>query len=176
MCCRPVRSPEGPDTIDAAFRIHEERTLTGALSWAARAGHGTTDKRNIPLVLAGRYTCRWQDYSQVTLTNSRVALFRYLLLPIGPGVGSADPGMVSPDRADKREPSQAPALPSRSSAPPTTGTARLEILAAARTLAGQSADGSFTLMQILAEMQRTGTRYSESTTWSSVEGRIPSRW
>lgn len=47
------------DTIDAAFRIHEGRDLAGTLSWAARAGRGTTVGRDIPLLLGGRYTCRW---------------------------------------------------------------------------------------------------------------------
>src|SRR5258708_22703078 len=51
------------DTIDAEFRIHEDRVLTGTLSWATRAGRGTTTGRDTSLLLAGRYTCRWRDYS-----------------------------------------------------------------------------------------------------------------
>jgi hypothetical protein len=48
------------DTIDAEFRIHEDRVLTGTLSWATRAGRGTTTGCDTPLLLAGRYTCRWR--------------------------------------------------------------------------------------------------------------------
>ena len=160
------------DTIDAAFRIHEGRILTGTLSWAARAGRGTTASRDTPLQLVGRYTCRWQDYSQVALTNGRVAQFRYLLVDVGPGAGSsAVIGGVGSERAVQREPSAA--VPSsRSAVPPTPGTARFEILACARKLAERSADGSFTLPQILAEMRRAGSRYTESTIRTHVTSRM----
>lgn len=151
------------DTIDAAFRVHEGRVLTGNLSWAARASHGTTATRDTLLRLAGRYTCRWQDYSQVALTNGRVAQLRYLLVDVGPGAGSsAAIGSVGSERAVQREPS-ATVPSSRSAVPPTPGTARFEILACARKLAERSADGSFTLLQILAEMRQAGSRYTEST-------------
>lgn len=72
-----------PDTIDAAFRLHEGRILAGRLAWAARAGHGTTVKRDTPLQLAGQYPCQWRDYSEVGLPNGQVARFRYLLITAG---------------------------------------------------------------------------------------------
>jgi hypothetical protein len=160
------------DTIDAAFRIHEGRLLTGALSWAARAGRGTTASRDIPLRLVGRYTCHWRDYSQVALTNGRAAQFRYLLIGVGQGMSSsATTENAGLEQAGQHEPS--PAGPtSRSAAPPAEATARFEILASARKLAEQSADGSFTLMQILTEMRRAGSRYTESTIRTHVTSRM----
>ena len=78
------RSSPRPDTIDAAFRIHEGRVLEGTLSWAARAGRGTTSGRDIPLALTGQYPCHWRDYSQATASSGRLAQFRYLLLAVIP--------------------------------------------------------------------------------------------
>jgi hypothetical protein len=159
------------DTIDAAFRIHEGRVLTGALSWSARAGRGTTTSRDIPLRLAGRYTCHWQDYSQVALTNGRAAQFRYLLISVERGTSTAATETSGSERAGQHEPS--PAAPtSRSAAPPAEATARFEILASARKLAEQSVDGSFTLMQILTEMRGSGSRYTESTIRTHVTSRM----
>jgi hypothetical protein len=43
-----------------------------------------------------------------------------------------------------------------------SGTARSKILAAARKLAGRSADGTFAITEVLAEMRRAGTAYQES--------------
>jgi hypothetical protein len=68
------------DTIDAAFRLHEGRILAGTFAWAARAGRGTTRRRDAPMHLTGHYPCRWQDYSQVGQTKSQAASFRYLLI------------------------------------------------------------------------------------------------
>ena len=60
--------------------------------------------------------------------------------------------------------------PQRAS-PPASG-ARHEILSAARKLASCSPDGSFTVMQILTELRRTGTRYTESTIRTHVTSRM----
>ena len=158
------------DTIDAAFRVHEGRVLTGTLSWAARAGRGTTASRDIPLRLAGRYTCHWQDYSQVALTNGRTAQFRYLLIGVERGTSTAAAENADTERAGQHEPPAAPT--SRSAAPPAEATARFEILASARRLAEQSVDASFTLMQILTEMRRSGSRYTESTIRTHVTSRM----
>jgi hypothetical protein len=159
------------DTIDTQFRIHEDRVLTGTPSWAARAGRGTTTGRDTPLLLAGRYTCRWRDYSQVTVTNGRQSRFRYLLIAAQPGTSRpAAIGSTSPDRAGRREPS--PAVPASHQAPSAQSTARSEILVTARKLAEQSVDGSFTLLGILAEMRRAGSKYTESTIRTHVTSRM----
>jgi hypothetical protein len=160
------------DTIDAAFRIHEGRVLAETLSWAARAGRGTTVGRDIPLRLSGRYTCRWHDYSWVTRTDSQTALFRYLPIAIEPATASPKKiEAVSPDRPAVHDASQS-TTPLRSAQQPAENTARAEILATARSLAGQSADGSFTLAQILASMKRSGTLYAESTIRTHVTSRM----
>lgn len=66
------------DPVDAAFRIHEGRSLTGSLRWAELAGAGTIAKRDTPLILTGTYTCGWRDYSTIELATGKSAVFRYL--------------------------------------------------------------------------------------------------
>jgi len=54
-----------PDTIDAALRIREGRSLSGEVNWAVNAGPGTTKGRAVPLRVAGDYDLTWVDYSRV---------------------------------------------------------------------------------------------------------------
>lgn len=147
-------------TIDAAFRLHEGRVLEGTVGWAAHAGTGTTDRRDTPLRLAGRYACHWHDYSRLSLADGRSAAFRYLLI-------NASAGQASPPRA---QPAPRPQRALRSS-PPADG-ARQEILTAARRLISRSPDGSFTLAQILDEVCRADSRYAESTIRTHVTSRM----
>jgi hypothetical protein len=160
------------DTIDAAFRIHEGRVLAGTLSWTARAGRGTTTGRDTPLHLTGSYTCSWQDYSRVARADGKTALFRYLPIAVGPPPGHpAARGEVRPEKTAASAPAQSVRTlhPTRL---PAENTARAEILATARKLAEQSADGSFTLAQIIAAMRWAGTRYAESTIRTHVTSRM----
>jgi hypothetical protein len=157
------------DTIDAAFRLHEGRILEGTLAWGARAGQGTTTGRDAPLLLAGRYACHWRDYSHVTRTNGRTSQFRYLLITHVPD--QAGPAQAArPQVILQAQAVTAPPAPP--SAQTATSGAREEILAAARTLAGRSPDGSFTLMQIITFLRRAGSRYAESTIRTHVTSRM----
>ncbi len=70
------------NTIDAAFRLHEGRTITGRLAWSERAGKGTTRGREKALEIQGSYDLRWQDYS--TFGAGRNQRFRYLAVPVNP--------------------------------------------------------------------------------------------
>jgi hypothetical protein len=85
---RPNRRP---DTVDAAFRIHDGRLLRGTLVWSPLAGKGTIRGRDLPLVLAGSYECRWRAYSRVPDNNNRMVEFRYLAIEVGMN------GLVIPD-------------------------------------------------------------------------------
>lgn len=164
--------PARADCIDADFRLHEGRVLAGSLAWAPRAGAGTTKGRDTPLQLAGRYTCHWRDYSRVSLPDSGAAVFRYLLMPATAAPGSAP---SPPDRGPTRAAIPAAAqykAPQPPQAARPASSAREEILTAARRIAGRSPDGSFTLMQIITELHRSGTRYSESTIRTHVTSRM----
>jgi hypothetical protein len=162
--------PLRAESIDAAFRLHEGRVLQGTLTWAARAGAGTTKGRDTPLRLAGRYTCHWHDYSQVSLPQGRPAVFRYLPITASADRDSSHPvADAGHDTAMAGSPTMSPHQPQASD---PAGSARREILTAARTLASRSPDGSFTLMQIIAELRRTGTRYAESTIRTHVTSRM----
>ena len=60
-------------TIDAAFRLHEDRTLTGQLTWSEQASDGTkrTDKgKDQPIRLKGSYHLHWKDYSSLERETS----------------------------------------------------------------------------------------------------------
>ena len=51
-------------------------------------------------------------------------------------------------------------------------TARDEVLAAARTLATRSSDGTFSIEDVVALMRREGTSYKESTIRTHVVSRM----
>jgi hypothetical protein len=158
--------------IDAAFRLYEGRMLEGTVGWADRAGHGTTTGRDTPLVLANRYTCHWRDYSRVALTNGRTSQFRYLL--ITPTADHTDPAQIQADRPaqSSHQVKTVAAPPAPTTAQPAARSAREEILAAARTLADRSPDGSFTLMQVITSLRRADSRYAESTIRTHVTSRM----
>ena len=69
-----------PNTVDADFRIHDGRRLTGTVGWADAASDGTKQSREAPLTLRGEYRPAWQPYSKVA--RGRFTEFRYLLLPV----------------------------------------------------------------------------------------------
>ena len=66
------------ETIDAHFRLHEGRALTGALGWSDKAGPGTIKGIAGPLTLANTYALSWREYSSVAAGPA--GQFRYLLL------------------------------------------------------------------------------------------------
>ena len=69
-----------PDTIDAAFRVHEGRTIGGRLAWSKRAGAGTTKGRQSAIEVSGPYDLRWRDYS--TVEDGKNQRFRYLAVHV----------------------------------------------------------------------------------------------
>ena len=72
--------PGQRDTVDADFRIHEGREISGALAWAARTGPGTMKGRESPIQLQGSYRLRWQEYS--TFPEKSYGRFRYLAVSV----------------------------------------------------------------------------------------------
>jgi hypothetical protein len=154
--------------VDAAFRLHEGRALSGVLSWSASAGAGTTHKRDEPLILAGAYQCAWKHYGNVTGDNGRVVELRYLSIPVG---RSSPPPSPSPSAATAFSsplPEVVPVLGSSLS----RATAREEILAAVADIVRRSGREDFELGDVLAEMRRRGSRYSESTIRTHVVSRM----
>ncbi len=71
------KPPSSPDTIDAAFRLHEGRTITGKMAWSERAGAGTTKHREEPIRLNGSYDLHWEDYGD-SMGDGHNHRFRYL--------------------------------------------------------------------------------------------------
>ena len=69
--------------VDAAFRLHDGRVLSGLLSWGIDVGAGTTRGREAALAVSGSYSCKWRSYSDVATPNKRTA-FRYLALSVVP--------------------------------------------------------------------------------------------
>lgn len=70
-------NPPRPDTVDAAFRLHEGRSLSGELAWAEHAGTGTTANRQRVLNLAREYRCHWTPYSNLGVPRGE---FRSLVI------------------------------------------------------------------------------------------------
>ena len=78
----PVPAEEDPSrhANDAAFRLHEGRTISGKVDWSKRAGLGTT-KHRPPICLNGSYDLHWGNYADMGdgYKNRR---FRYLAVPV----------------------------------------------------------------------------------------------
>ena len=72
-------NPARPGTVDAAFRLDEDRALAGQLAWAAHAGVGTTRSREQILGLEREYRCHWEPYSNLGVPRGE---FRYLLASV----------------------------------------------------------------------------------------------
>ena len=68
-------------TMDAHFRLHEGRSLTGDLKWKDGTNPRTIAKREEPIFLAGSYNVNWQDYSEIL--NQKQSKFRYLVATVG---------------------------------------------------------------------------------------------
>ena len=65
-------------TVDAGFRLHEGRTITGEMTWSKRASAGTTKHREAPIRLYGSYDLQWRDYADAE--NGQYRRFRYLVV------------------------------------------------------------------------------------------------
>lgn len=78
--------PRNNQTVDASFRIHEGRSITGELSWRAGTSKGTMRDREEPIVIRGTYKLLWQDYSE--LRRAKYGNFRYLLVKVDGGHGA----------------------------------------------------------------------------------------
>lgn len=69
-------------TVDAAFRLHEGRSLSGELCWGAGASAGTMRTREQAITLQTQCDVKWTDYSQIgSGWNSR---FRSIVVTINP--------------------------------------------------------------------------------------------
>jgi hypothetical protein len=78
---RPARST---NSVDRAFRLNDERKLTGSLAWDARAAAGTVRTREHTLALSGTYALAWRDYAQIDSTAN--GQFRFLAVPVAPSL------------------------------------------------------------------------------------------
>jgi len=76
-------TPRDSQTVDASFRIHHGRILTGELTWGVRASEGTMRGREKALHIKGVYNLNWQDYSAPS--QGSYGRFRYLLVKIESG-------------------------------------------------------------------------------------------
>ena len=72
------KHPSSKETVDAAFRIHEGKTVMGKLSWTENAGNGTTKGRP-PFELQGEYHMAWLPYSSL---NTNYGDFKYCLIEV----------------------------------------------------------------------------------------------
>jgi hypothetical protein len=72
--------PRFKTTVDEAFSLTENRTLSGSMAWTEGASEGTKKNRNDNLLLSGIYKLSWQDFS-VASTES-YGQFRYLAVHV----------------------------------------------------------------------------------------------
>ena len=67
------------DTVDAAFRMHEGRVISGELAWGDHASDGTKRGREEPIRIKGSYSLQWQDYSEFPESFGK---FRYVAVSV----------------------------------------------------------------------------------------------
>ena len=75
------KPPRREGTVDAEFRLHEGRTVTGTMEWSEEASFGTKRGRDVPIHLSGSYALEWQDYGDEG--DGDYQRFRYLAIRIG---------------------------------------------------------------------------------------------
>jgi hypothetical protein len=66
------------NTIFDQFKILDDTTKTGRLSWADHASQGSIKNRGGPIFLRDKYQIHWSEYSK--LDNTRTGGFNYLIL------------------------------------------------------------------------------------------------
>jgi hypothetical protein len=72
--------PKDRGTVDAEFRIHDGRVITGAMQWGAKASEGTKRNREQPIVLRDTFTIKWEDYSRPSLSS--YGAFRFAVIEV----------------------------------------------------------------------------------------------
>lgn len=72
--------PVNTNTVDAAFRIHEGKSVTGDLAWKVDTSKGTMVTREEVLSLNEEYTMQWLPF--LTLNDEKNGEFRALLLKV----------------------------------------------------------------------------------------------
>ena len=70
-----------PAGISTAFSLRQDRHVAGRLEWAESTGAGTMKGREEPIDLAGRYSLRWAEYSDLKIPKGN---FRALRLDVTP--------------------------------------------------------------------------------------------
>ena len=79
------RYPRENHTVDADFRIHQDKVITGNLSWGSNASAGTKRGREETIQIKNTYNLTWSDYSEPSLES--YGKFRYLLVKVESGQG-----------------------------------------------------------------------------------------
>jgi len=74
--------PPNEQTIDADFRIHQSKNLSGNAQWGHKASIGTTRGREKPIQINGKYNFNWQKYSTPS-TSTSYGTFKYLIVEVG---------------------------------------------------------------------------------------------
>lgn len=74
------RPPSSATTVDAAFRLHDGRLLTGNVAWGSGASAGTMKSREKPIKLRASYPLEWRDFSSMAAGIG--SAFRYLAVPV----------------------------------------------------------------------------------------------
>ena len=67
-------------TVDAQFRLHENRVIRGTLQWSDEASEGTKRSRESDIKVQGDYQITWRDFSNPAA--GKYGRFRYLLIGV----------------------------------------------------------------------------------------------
>ena len=74
------KEPNTANTADASFRLHQGRSIQGALAWRIGAAEGTIKGREAPIILRNIYQVNWIDYSRPSIGG--YGQFRYAIFQV----------------------------------------------------------------------------------------------
>jgi hypothetical protein len=94
------RPGHGRATNADAFRIYEDRVISGSRGWGPGTGAGTMRKREAAIELRGDYRCHWSPYSALPGAQGQL---RLLAFTIGAS-GSLPQALAADSRAMPPEP------------------------------------------------------------------------
>lgn len=136
-----------------AFRIYEDRMISGDRAWGVATGVGTMKDRARAIHLHGEYRCRWSDYS---VLPGRKGRFRVLVIPVDMTGDAVEPPEEASGGAARGQP-PAVAMLDAKFAPPSTLSASVDVPADSAAMIAQRTvidNQRYSVDELHAELRR----------------------
>jgi hypothetical protein len=147
------RPNHGRITNADAFRIYEDRMISGDRAWGVATGAGTMKDRERAIQLHGEYRCRWSDYS---VLPGRKGRFRMLVIPVDMTGDAVELPEEASGGVTRRQPPAAAMLHAKF-APPSTLSASADVPADSAAMISQRTvidSQRYSVDELRAELRR----------------------